>query len=261
MANVACYGRITVAASTHRVRVNGALTGYIAAGNYYVDSGSLAAEDYTLALDNLHASITGVSLIGDPNNANFGRVLITLAAATALVWDTTGEGLEVRNLLGFTANLTSGGAPETFTGSEQAEYVWLPREPISRAMAPTGTAGIRLADAVATLAPDGTIYGTSFVERRTNRLLLQLVEDRKTWIDDEVVANESFEKFWQDVVRRFRQFRLVWDEANGVVFGAGQYATFVPTARLAGGGEEVVKIHTEPWDQRWDVQLDVVEAV
>ena len=260
MPNVALHGRITVPASTHRVIINGFLTGYISAGDYYVDSATVA-EDYTQAVDNLHASITAVALVTDTSSANYGRVQVTLAAGTTLTWDTAGSGLEVRNLLGFTANLTSGGAPETFTGSEQAEYVWLPREPISRAMAPTGTVGVRVADAVGTLAPDGTMYGTSFFERRVNRFLLQLVEGRRTWIDDEVVVNESFEKFWQDVIRRFRQFRLVWDEANGVAFAAGQYGAFVASVALARGGEDAVKIHSEPWDERWDVLLDVVEAV
>jgi len=258
--NPALHGRITVAASSHRVVVNGVATGYIAAGNYYMDSAA-AAEDYTQAVKNLHASITAVALVVDTASANYGRVQVTLAAATTLTWDTAGSGLEVRNLLGFTTNLTSGGAPQTFTGSEQAEYLWLPRQPIARALAPTGTVGIRIADAVATLAPDGTIYGSTFVERRVNRIAFQLVEDRATWIDDEVVVNESFEKFWQDVLRRFRQFRLVWDEANGVAFAVGQYAAFVPTALLAGGGTDVTTIHREAWDARWDILLDVVEAV
>lgn len=258
MSNPAFYGRITIPSGGWQIRVTGS-NRTLAAGDYYIASAS-AAESFVAELQTRIREVdASASVTFFPSGTNKGRITIILTGVNTLTWDgTSSTAVQVRDICGFTANLTAG----TTTGAEQAEYTWYPGQPIARALAPLYTLGTRTADAVSTIALDGAVYGTTFQRLRGNVLLFRLVEDNRTWINEEALANESYEKFWQDVVSAFRQVRLKWDDAenvgNNAPFGTtAQYSIVVCGQRTATSMRETVKPHVDSWDARWDIELDL----
>lgn len=109
----------------------------------------------------------------------------------SLTWTST----SLRNLLGFTADLTP--AALSFTGTEQIESFWMADCPFD---APRGvTTGIRTFDRTVQVSPQGDTSALSYQSRRkVGGISFPMVGKARTFRAHEVIANESFETWFEN---------------------------------------------------------------
>lgn len=168
----------------------------LTAGDYYLTSATALLSTIGTALT-ANATLAGTYTLtlDDDSASSTGRVTIAASGGgnPSITWTST----TLRNLLGFTGNL-SGAASYTSTNATKA--LFLPNVPRAEPLVPDGHAGLRVSDATFTTSPSGVskclIYNTRYV----NALAFRFLSGRKTYTQYETYANESFESFWANNV-------------------------------------------------------------
>lgn len=148
--------------------------------------------------------------------------LVTIGRGNSWVASFTSTGL--RDALGFTGNLTPSAL--SFTGTEQAEYLFLPncgRGPSF--MSPDGDDGAEESDLTMAVSPSGVVRCYGYERRAVDSLDFPHLKSSKTWISDEVTANESLQRFWRATMASGARFRYHPDAT-----AAGTYVTWVAEA-------------------------------
>lgn len=215
-------GRITIASGTQlRITENGGsnIDVTITAGDYYlIQLLSQIGTDITA-----HASTVGTYTVtlDDTSDTATGKVTIAATGVTVftLNWTLSSLSTTLRDKLGFTGNLSGA---TTYTGTNQSRYLWLPNAgPVELSMPePTATTqnfGAPETDLTFNTAPSGDsvrlYYNTIY-----SSIIRWQVLGSKTWITLETITNESFQKFYEDVIGKGVSFRYYADRSNDNLF-------------------------------------------
>lgn len=206
----------------------------VAAGDYYLTSTTSLLTTLQTAL-NASGTLSGTYTVSVADDADTDTGKVTIAATgvgnISIAWTST----DIRDRLGFTGNVS---AATTHTGTEQAEYLWLPSVGRDESfLAPDGDEGISEFDTVVNLSTDGTMVAGQQNERKFDVLGFSMVIGSKTWIAHEVTVNESLQKFHRDVIgigKPFRYHKDRSDDATFVTWRAPKAGTFSVTREQAG---------------------------
>jgi ketosteroid isomerase-like protein len=195
----------------------------IPAGTYYLSTTNGANSSLTTTLKTLldaNVTLAGTYTVSvdDNSNSSTGKVTISATGAASFsITEWTSTDLEV--VLGFTTT-TSGAL--TYTGANQATYLWLPSVPRARILAPEPTTttyqlGLRRVDLTRAPSPDGRsvrmVYNTTYHDS----FEFDFLTANKVFQSQESVVNESFEKFYDDVIGSGLQFRYHRDRSDDSV--------------------------------------------
>ncbi len=175
----------------------------VPAGNYYL-SDILTEFASQLASGGLTYTVT--------LSATTGATTITPSAGnTAITWTST----DLRNVLGFTGNLSAASA-HTSTG--HATHLWLPNcGRTGTTPDPTSAShefGKPESDTTYVEAPSGVSNRLYWNTRYKETLVFPMVRGSKLWKTLEATTNESYQKFWEEVVRKGLPFRYFTDATN-----------------------------------------------
>lgn len=195
----------------------GTATFTVAAGNYSGPTALLAA--LVTAIQGLAGAI-GDTFTGSLSAGESGTGLVTINA-TAAPWSITWTSTDLRDALGFAANISAVSAAQT--GTKQAKGLWLPNVEKWSPRGDEKSGGSNIAVTVTTtrqlMSESGhvqTLGGGSWKEIRGLRW--SGVTDARTLIRYEATANESFEQFWLDTYagnvsyfQRGSQWTIYWD--------------------------------------------------
>lgn len=190
----------------------GTFTVTITAGDYY-----FAALATQLAADiTANATSTGTytgTVSDDSDTAATGKTTLAVSGggvtALAVTWTGSTGGTALRDILGFTANLSGA---LTFTSTNHGRLLWLPNVGRTRAMGPEPTSsalrlGIPMCDLVTTFAPSGASTRSAHNLTYHENLEFYCVSGVKTFRRLESVTNESFESFYEYAIKAGRPMR------------------------------------------------------
>lgn len=186
-------------------------------GRYFLTSigSGGATRSFLDELDNqLTVNVGGVwdVTLADGTDTSTGVVTIARNSSFTVTW---GGGNAIRNLLGFTGDL---GAGTTHTGTQQAKYLWLPNCGRSGIMAPEASNGAVETDYSFSMGTDGTPYVLAYSTRYKDSMEFRMVKGTKAWISKETTVNESFERFYTDVVGYGLRVRFHADRSVDATF-------------------------------------------
>lgn len=201
----------------------GPTTVTVAAGDYYLTSTTSLLTAVKNALDGM-AGGAGVYTVSLDDDADSSLGKVTISATGVTTFNITWSSTDLRDRLGFTANL-SGAA--TYTGSEQAEYLFLPNVYRSNPMSPDGDQGAEESDFSITFSSSGASKRLAYNRRQVDNLEFTHLLGSKAFITWESTTNESLQKFWRDVIYPGYPFRYHKSRDTD--------ATFVTWVALGGG--------------------------
>lgn len=175
-------------------------------GRYFLNSigSGGATASFCNELDaQLTSTATGVwtVTVDDTADTALGKVTITRDSAFTVTWTST----DIRDLLGFTGNL---GSATTHTGTQHAKYLWLPNCGRSGIMAPEASTGAIETDGTFAMSTDGSAFIFAGSVRYKDSMEFRTVLGSKTWVSKEVTVNESFERFYLDVISQGLRVRF-----------------------------------------------------
>ena len=182
-----------------------------------------------------------------------GKITISASGGGVTSFTITWTSTAIRDLLGFAPGDTVSGAL-TYTGSEQAEYLWLPNVVRANPTAPDGDLGHEISDFTITFAPSGHTKRLAFTRRFVGNLEFRHVVASKMFITHETTANSSLQKFWRDVISLGKDVRYYKDRATD--------NTFVDLVIVDGGTFNPTPLN-EGWEgaaSLWSWGSEVVEA-
>jgi hypothetical protein len=211
--------------------------------------------DFLTALE--AALDSAATSLGDPDQLSVsaswfeggtGRVLIEhdAGAIFTLTWIST----DMRDLLGYTGNLTGANA---YTATGHAQGVWLPDCPMASKYGPNDP-GHTEADRTEEESPRGDVWALQF----QSKVILPSarwshVTRARARIAGEVIAGESFERWWRNThggeLAYFAvspQVRLIWDADV-----SGTYHTYRLKDRKSTAMERAV----EEWAGLWPIEI------
>jgi hypothetical protein len=187
-------------------------------GTYYL------ADLITAFASALNAAASATwTVVGSLGESGTGRVTIDCDdPAWTLEWDHT----NLRDVLGFTGDLTAVSAAQT--GTKQAKGLFMPSCPKATKHG-DGDAGDEIAGLLYTYAPDGTMLTINDSASKTvNRVWWSHLDRAKTRVAAEVYANASWQQYWRDTHRGDVAYfstgaphRLIWDADT-----PGTYTTY-----------------------------------
>ena len=188
----------------------------IPVGRYYLSSvGSGGATRSFIAefknqLDTATATTFTLTL-DDNTDTSTGKLTIARGTNFTLTWSST----TLRDYLGFTAGIT---AALTGTGANQCRFLWLPNVGRSGIMAPEASDGALETDASTAMSTDGTVYNLAYSTRYKDSLQHVMVLANKTWISKESTVNESFERFYRDLIPCGFRLRFHKDRSDDATY-------------------------------------------
>lgn len=190
-----------------------------------------------------------------------GKVTISASGGGVTSFAITWTNTTLRDVLGFTSGDTVSGAL-TYTGSEQAEYLWFPGVGKTNPMTPEGSAGKPVSDLTITVASSGAhkaLSGGTALMRYVDNLEFQFVLGNKIWTSLESVTNESFQKLWDKAVSTGRQLRYYPDATS-----TSNTVDYIAVPQDQGRFEFPCHPHNENWQgatAHYRVQLNVIKFV
>jgi len=196
-------GRITIptggwTGSVNDSGVGGDVTWTVAAGTYYLTSADTpggGSQSLIVAFRdalNLAAPTDTLAVTVSSLETGTGLVTITSSGSTTITWVST----DIRDLLGFKANLASG---TTWTSDYHARGMWLPNCAYKSPNVVDGNwAGWREADFRAVENAAGYVWAHVGQEKVCNELSWHAISRSKTWIANETTTNASWERFARD---------------------------------------------------------------
>lgn len=193
----------------------------IAAGDYFHTTLNGATPAMTTAmktaLDDGTGAVTYTVSVDDNSDSSTGKYTITPSGGTFTVnWIST----DLRNVLGFNANITASGG---VTGSNHAQFLFLPNVPRSSPMSPEPMSMSQDMGAVETdqtfvKSPDGTSVALKYNHVYVDTFIFEKLVGHKTYISTEVVTNESLHKVFLDAICKGYPFRYHPDRANDSLY-------------------------------------------
>ena len=186
--------RFTVPASTTISVTNnggGPTTVTLTAGTYYLTT--LVAHLQTILTAQRAPSAGAWSVTLSTGSSGTGKVTIAMSAGTfSITWSST----TLRDLLGFDANISS---EASSTGANQARGLWIPDCPPASDIPDHGQAP-RVTDRHSTSGPTGIVIShTGNLKYRHPGWRYSHVERKRVWKGEEVIVNQSWERFLEDV--------------------------------------------------------------
>ena len=230
MALPKCEGLITIPAGTQLniTEDSGARTATITitAGTYYWGTAgsvgaSLASTIASIATANGTLTGTYAGSVDDNSDTSTGKFSLTVSGG-ASNHRLTFTSSTLRDIMGFTGTT---GFAATNTGTEQVEYLWLPNTGRTNPLAPEPTVsstfpylGIRETDGTASLSPSGYSARLQYSTRYRDSFEFAPLLGSKVWKSLESTTNESFEKFYEQVVGIGLRFRYHSSRDSDTVF-------------------------------------------
>lgn len=230
MAYPKCEGPIVIPTGGWSISVQeftpnaGPVTVTVAAGTYYLNTTNGANSPLVTALKTAldgNATLTGTYTVSVDDGSNSSTGKVTISATGVTTFNITWTSTDLRGVLGFTGNISGA---LTYTGDNQATYLWLPSVPRARILAPEPTTttyqlGLRRVDLTRATSPDGRsvrmVYNTTYHDS----FEFDFLTANKVFQSQESVVNESFEKFYDDVIGGSGlQFRYHRDRSDDSVY-------------------------------------------
>lgn len=228
----------------------------ITAGSYY-----LSTFVTQLQTDlNAQRTVTAGSWTVTYSTGASGTLKITIAVTNgsySITWTST----DARDLLGFTANITS---QTTSTGTNQARGVWGPDRPLTIKSSPNTAP--RITDKRSTQSPTGVVLalkGNEFF--RHEQIAWQGVAKNRVWIGAETTTNQSWEKFMLDtqLADGHAWFALnakvqIFD-IQGVKVGIYGNSGSGMAGWTMQGVDNIDPVRTDPtWDGAWTIEIPTI---
>jgi hypothetical protein len=164
-----------------------------AAAEYYHSSTTTIASAIKAAMDAASPNARTYTVTVSSGNGGTGKYTISVSSGTySITWIAT----DLRNLLGFTANLS---AVSTATGSNHAIGLWVPGVPHEQEFS-SADQGHDEYDVASTESPDGTTVVTAYNRRTVTQLQWTAVTDTKTRSITEATTNESWQNFYRNAL-------------------------------------------------------------
>lgn len=187
--------RFTVPASTTidtTSTAGGSDTVTVPAGDYFIDADPLGTDSLISTLQGTLQAVDASWLVTLSTGASgTGKVSISCDGTWSITWTSTA----LRDLLGFTANISS--ATGTRTGTNHARGLWLPDCPLSLDGNYLGAPDVT--DMRQTESPDGfTITHVGNRKYRHRNVRWSHVPGNKTWVASETTTHESLQRFLID---------------------------------------------------------------
>lgn len=130
---------------------------------------------------------------GSYGESGTGRVTIDGQAGWAIAWTST----NLRDALGFTANIGAPTVSTPQTGTNHAQGVWLPGCPMYHPLGAVADAGMQISDARYTRSPLGHVKAiASNIRTELAGVRWDAVPRAKARIAGESTVGESVERFW-----------------------------------------------------------------
>lgn len=220
----------------------------VAAGNTYTEDICAAVAAALTA----NATLVGTysCSVDDGAVTSTGRVTLSASGITSftLTWNYT----DLRDLLGFTGNLTPTAA--SFTSTKAAKYLWLPNCRRAPAMGPDGVGSPRT-DLTVTVSPSGVSKALAYATRYVDTFGWEFVTGRKAWATYETYANESAQSFFLNALGAGLPFRYHADRSVDGTYSewrstSGEYAPQPADRR-----------HTSSASSLWRYQFEAVKLV
>lgn len=196
----------------------------IAAADYYLTSTGTGSDDLLgllkTQLDAVGNATYTVTLDDSGGTeADTGKVTITASGGSVTSFALSFTDGAFRAALGFDGNLTGA---LTYTSENQAKYLWLPNcgrnsdvpDPVSTAK----KFGRGHPDTVSSISPSGVGVSINYNTLYRAQLNFPNVTGKKTWQRLEGVGNESFEQFYDDVVKLGKNFRYHTDRTDDATY-------------------------------------------
>jgi hypothetical protein len=245
-------GRITIS-GTAAARRLGAFTDDsggptnvdLTSGDYYWSSSDSGANDFLAQVQtDINAAMGQTWTVAlSAGESGTGKVTISCTASVCTV---TFDVTTLRDLLGFTGNISS----SPTTGANHVKALWLPDGP-PRSPYGLADAGIDEADLTSTESPAGHVK-TLVYQRKTIQPIEWMGCSRaKTRIDGESTTNESFQKFRRDVL--FAEETWCPDIRVRVYPDADTDGTYTTYAHSGPPPEPTPLI--DGWIEQWNVAL------
>lgn len=168
----------------------------IPAGDYYLSSGVGAFSGLLEAFATELSTETGDTWTAaiDGGEGGTGRVTITADTSSTLVWGSDGASLQ--DLLGFSGDLASG---TSWVGALHARSIWLPNCPYVTHVGGQYE-GMVETDAVWQESGAGDVFGWSGQKKKALSVRWDAITAARCWECQEALGNESFERFFLDVI-------------------------------------------------------------
>jgi hypothetical protein len=187
-------------------------------GRYFLNSIGSGGATHSLLLEmktQLDAGPGGTWTVtcDDNSDTSVGKVTIARNSNYTATWTST----SLRDALGFTGNLSTS-STATFTGANQAQYLYLPNTGRAGVMSPEAGSGAYEADHTLAIAPDGTLYALAYTTRNYDTLEFRTLKGSKTFTSLATVTNGALEKFYQDVIARALRVRFYKDRSADATF-------------------------------------------
>lgn len=187
--------------------------------------------------------------------------LVTLQTSNASAFSITWTSTDLRDILGFTANITS---QTSVTATNQAKGFWRPDCPIYVESGRYKSSAPRVTDAHQTESPNGlAITHVGNVKYRYRGIRWSHVPMHKVWVIDEGTANESLEQFMIDTqwgqghswFSPGAKLRITAHDGQPVGKLSGSvFAWYLKGARSM----ESVCRRIDGWDGLWEVRFDEI---
>lgn len=189
-------GRVTVPTGGWDVACTdesgGPTTVTLAAGDYYLSGTSGLVATLETAINAAMTQAWTVAIGAGEDGT--GKVTIGVGgdpAFSAISWTDT----DLRDLLGFTGNVSS---DVSYVGTNHARSLWLPDAPIN---SPYGANDpLEESDYRSVSSPAGHVSVVGSQRRSVQAYSWDMCSGAKTRIAQETTTNESFQKFWRDVI-------------------------------------------------------------
>lgn len=193
--------RVTIptggAAVSYTDSAGGPLTATVPAGNYTGPTAVLA--ELVTQIQGLTGAV-GANFTASLSAGESGTGLVTMDTSDE-PWSLTWTSTNLRDLLGYTANISS--VTTAQVGTKQAKGLWLPDvekwTPRGDEKSGGSNIGVTVTDTRQLLDANGTVQTLGGTSRKEIRGLKWVgVSQARTLIRYESVSNESFEQFWLD---------------------------------------------------------------
>lgn len=180
----------------------------LTAGRYFSTSPT-ASESMTAEFTTrLVAIVAGASLAFSATSGRF--TLVSAAGAYTVTWTDTA----LRDLLGFTGATTVVGAGGSTEAANQARYVWRPAAYAQGSLDYLSNEGHVESAARVTRTMGGQVrHHSTNTGLKAKTLAFAALAGHKVWEQDDY-ANQSWERFWSDVITQGERLRWYPDERS-----------------------------------------------
>lgn len=176
------------------------------------------------------------------------RIESDAAVAFTLTWPTDGV---LRDLLGFTGNLTP--AATSHTATSISPLIWSAGRTASY-RARLGTDGVPVHDTMVGQSAPGTVRATSYNSYRTNTVTWRYVSNARVWTTDE--EGGEFYAFWDQCLRRLAHFKIY----RGTVEDSASTTAITLGTVLPSSGAYVLAPQERVGEMPWDREFKLVES-